>query len=75
MNRQSVTHAKFLLFDENPCISMSLVPLDFQQVDTVVTINKQRKQVRYQLLSLPLYLVERLDDIVNRRQGQPLQSG
>ena len=33
------------------------------QIDTVITINKQRKQVKYPLISLPLYLVERLDTI------------
>ena len=35
-----------------------------QQIDTVINMNKQRKQVKYQLISLPLYLVERLEDIV-----------
>ena len=38
------------------------------QIDTVININKQRKQVKYPLISLPLYLVERLDDIVNSYQ-------
>ncbi len=35
------------------------------QIDTVININKQRKQIRYPLISLPLYLVERLEPIVN----------
>lgn len=39
------------------------------EVDTVVTVNKQRKQVKYQLISLPLYLVERLEDIVIKQWG------
>jgi len=39
------------------------------QVNTVVMVNKQRKQVHYQLISLPLYLVERLEDIVMRIMG------
>ncbi len=38
------------------------------QVDTVINIKKQRKQVKYQLISLPLYLVERLDPILNSYQ-------
>lgn len=38
------------------------------QIDTVININKQRKQVRYPLISLPLYLVERLDAIVDSYQ-------
>ena len=38
------------------------------QIDTVININKQRKQVKYPLISLPLYLVERLDSIVNSYQ-------
>ena len=42
-------------FDSNPPA--------VHQVNTVVTVNKQRKQVHYQLVSLPLYLVERLEDI------------
>ncbi len=39
------------------------------QIDTVISINKQRKQVKYSLISLPLYLVERLDAIVNSYQS------
>ncbi|MEA2083214.1 MAG: ATP-binding protein [Thermodesulfobacteriota bacterium] len=35
------------------------------QIDTVINVKKQRKHVKYPLISLPLYLVERLDDIVN----------
>jgi predicted AAA+ superfamily ATPase len=34
------------------------------QIDTVINMDKQRQQVKYTLLSLPLYLVERLDAIV-----------
>ena len=37
----------------------------FHQIDTVININKQRKQIKYPLISLPLYLVERLESIVN----------
>ncbi len=36
-----------------------------QQIDTVINMDKQQKQVKYQLVSLPLYLVERLEDIAN----------
>jgi hypothetical protein len=36
-------------------------PPSVQQVDTVISRNKQRQQVQYPLVSLPLYLVERLD--------------
>ncbi len=35
-----------------------------QHLNTVIQENKQRKQVRYDLLSLPLYLVEQLETIV-----------
>jgi hypothetical protein len=35
------------------------------QIDTVINVNKERNQVKYPLISLPLYLVERLDYIVN----------
>jgi len=35
-----------------------------QQVDTVINVKKKRKNVKYRLLSLPLYLVERLDALV-----------
>jgi predicted AAA+ superfamily ATPase len=38
------------------------------QVDTVISLKKQRRQIKYQLISLPLYLVERLDVIVNSYQ-------
>lgn len=34
------------------------------QIDTFINLNKQSQQVKYTLLSLPLYLVERLDAIV-----------
>ncbi len=36
-----------------------------QQVDTIITRNKKRRQVQYPLVSLPLYLVERLDAVVH----------
>lgn len=36
-----------------------------QQIDTVINVNKQQKNVQYTLISLPLYLVERLEHIVN----------
>jgi hypothetical protein len=36
-----------------------------QRIDTTTTINKQHQQVKYPLVSLPLYLVERLDAIVD----------
>ncbi len=35
-----------------------------QQVETVIKQNKEQKQVSYPLISLPLYLVERLETIV-----------
>jgi len=35
-----------------------------QQIDTVIQLKKERTQVKYPLISLPLYLVERLEDIV-----------
>lgn len=38
------------------------------QIDTVINMNKQRQQVKYTLISLPLYLVERLDAIVGSYQ-------
>ncbi|RPJ03943.1 MAG: AAA family ATPase, partial [Spirochaetaceae bacterium] len=38
------------------------------QIDTVINMNKQRQQVKYTLISLPLYLVERLDAIVSGYQ-------
>ena len=34
------------------------------QINTVINIGKECKNVAYQLISLPLYLVERVDDIV-----------
>jgi len=37
-----------------------------QQVETVITRKNKRVTVRYPLLSLPLYLVERLEDIVRQ---------
>ena len=43
----------------------SNLPTD-QQVDIVINVNKKRKSVEYRLLSLPLYLVERLDSLVER---------
>ena len=39
-----------------------------QHIDTVVNINKQQKRVKYKLISLPLYLVERLNSIVENHQ-------
>ena len=36
-----------------------------QQIDTVITVNKKRKNVKYRLLPLPLYLVERLNSLVS----------
>ena len=36
-----------------------------QQIDTVINVNKERRNVQYQLLSLPLYLVERLDSLIS----------
>lgn len=35
-----------------------------QQIEAVVTISNERKQIKYPLISLPLYLVERLEEIV-----------
>jgi len=40
-----------------------------QQVETIITINKERKPVKYPLISLPLYLVERLESIVSNLQN------
>ncbi len=37
-----------------------------QWIDTVINVNKKRKNVKYKLLSLPLYLVERLGSLVAR---------
>ncbi len=36
-----------------------------QRIDTATIINKRQQQVQYPLVSLPLYLVERLDTIVD----------
>jgi len=36
-----------------------------QQIETVINANKEQRSVRYQLLSLPLYLVERLESLVS----------
>jgi len=44
------------------------------QVDTVISVKKQRRQIKYQLISLPLYLVERLDVIVRQTPILPLKS-
>jgi len=38
------------------------------QIDTFINVEKQRKQVKYPLISLPLYLVERLDHIASSYQ-------
>ena len=35
-----------------------------QQVNTVINVNKKREKVKYRLLSLPLYLVECLDALI-----------
>ena len=35
-----------------------------QRIDTVIMLNKQQHQVHYPLMSLPIYLVERLEEIV-----------
>ncbi len=35
-----------------------------QHIKTVITLNKKQQQVHYPLLSLPLYLVEKLEEIV-----------
>ncbi len=35
-----------------------------QQINTVINIGKKRKNVNYSLISLPLYLIERLEVIV-----------
>lgn len=35
-----------------------------QQINSVININKQRVKINYPLISLPLYLIERLDVIV-----------
>lgn len=40
-------------------------PPSVQQIDTVIKVNKKSKQVNYRLLSLPLYLVERLGSLVD----------
>ncbi len=46
-----------------------------QRIDTVIKANKKKKKVTYQLLSLPLYLVERLDALVEayvcRERAEP----
>lgn len=36
-----------------------------QQIDTKIKVNKKTERVQYQLLSLPLYLVERLEALVS----------
>ena len=46
-------------------VRFDINPPSVQQVKTVIIRNKQRRQVEYSLLSLPLYLVERLDAVVN----------
>ncbi len=33
-------------------------------INTVINVDKQRKEVSYPLISLPLYLVERLNEVV-----------
>ncbi|MCI5143771.1 MAG: DUF4143 domain-containing protein, partial [Candidatus Electrothrix sp. ATG1] len=46
-------------------VRFDINPPSVQEVDTVITKNKQRRQVQYPLVSLPLYLVERLDGVVH----------
>ena len=46
-------------------VRFDINPPSVQQVNTVIMKNKQRSQVEYPLVSLPLYLVERLDAVVN----------
>ena len=41
----------------------SNLPVD-EQIDTVINVNKERKNMKYRLLSLPLYLEERLNSLV-----------
>ncbi len=53
-------------------IRFNTEPPAVQQIDTVININKQHQTVKYPLISLPLYLVERLDDIVNSYQTKKL---
>lgn len=36
-----------------------------QQINSVINVNKQRVKINYPLISLPLYLIERLDVIVD----------
>ncbi len=39
-------------------------PPSEQQIDTKIKVNNEVEKVQYQLLSLPLYLVERLDSLL-----------
>jgi len=34
------------------------------QINTVINIGRERRKVNYKLISLPLYLIERLEEIV-----------
>ena len=43
-----------------------------QHIDTVINLNKKRKTVRYPLISLPLYLIERLKIIIEDYQDNPV---
>lgn len=43
-------------------------PPSMQQIDTLIMLNKQQQQIQYPLLSLPLYLVERMEEIVRNQQ-------
>lgn len=36
------------------------------QINTIINIKKTRKKVSYQLISLPLYLIERIEEIVEK---------
>ncbi len=40
-----------------------------QHIDTVIKENKQRKPVSYNLISLPLYLVERIENVVLKQEN------
>jgi len=43
-------------------------------IDTVINVKKERKHVKYNLIYLPLYLVERLDYIVNHYRSAKTQA-
>ena len=73
-NMGSISNDAFLFLDEiHQAVPEAIPALRYfytklpatHQIDTVINVKKQRKHVKYPLISLPLYLVERLDDIVN----------